>query len=74
MTVSETFQRFNTIQNTKSIQVIVKRYAARLQLLSTGLSQHQFLSEVNNIMATFIDFDVPLEEQDPVEVCSSTLR
>ena len=49
--------------------MIVKRYAARLQWMATGMEQETFLSQVNIMMNTFVDYGIS-EGRDPVTVCS----
>ena len=49
--------------------MIVKRYADRLQWMATKMENVMFLSQVNLMMNTFIDYDIS-EKQDPVTVCS----
>ncbi|KUJ11900.1 uncharacterized protein LY89DRAFT_673711 [Mollisia scopiformis] len=49
--------------------MIVKRFASRLQFLATDMDQEKLLSEVNMLVNTFIDYGTH-DEQDPVEVCA----
>ena len=49
--------------------MIVKRFSARLQWMAAGMSPDMFMSQINLLMNTFIDYGMS-EEQDPVMVCS----
>jgi hypothetical protein len=49
--------------------MIVKRFAGRLQWMAAGMSQKTFLSQINLLLNTFVDYDAP-EAQDPVMACS----
>ena len=49
--------------------MIVKRLAPRLEWMAAGMEQEMFLSQVNMLLNTFVDYEID-GEQDPVSACS----
>lgn len=73
--LKKTLSRKRSFQSTVDwqgvVDMVVSRYADRLQLMAGGLLPKQLLAEINTLLNMFVDYeDAELPEEDPVKECT----